>query len=237
MKLAHHDRLSRKVLSSQLSLGTPTSSTTGSCQCDSNGPSGLSDAVIQRRFRNASLFRPFPQCQSLSVVDYAKVLPCVSTLLQSSRPPTIRRAVRTVVVAPIQGCTDRAWPHVCGELFKARLPRLTHGDSTSTVPLVLRIGGIQTTPLHDRPDPVEGRSCLSVRTPRRLHRLGMQTAAALGLPLPQGIRARGDLVPTVAATAPTRLAKAIVLGAIDHDQPSKALPIEGSGCNHPLSVA
>lgn len=65
------------------------------------------------------------------------VLPLIVVLLQPCRPSTIPRGVRTVIVHSIQALTVRAPAHVLKECGEVVQPFVAHGDSASTVVIVL----------------------------------------------------------------------------------------------------
>lgn len=235
MNLVHRVRLSRKARSRQQLLWFLTLARLG--QGLRGGPSGCLNPVVQQGLRQPSDLGPLSQRTCDSIVDEPPRPTRVPHLLGRRRPVAVLRGVVPIVVPPLQLHAGWADSHIVGERGEALSPARTHSNTASAVPGIALIRGRFTARLHRGPDAVQRAPCSTVRQPRGLDGLGVQTTAALRLSLPQGIGACGRLTSTIAAAAPARLAEPVVVDALHNQQAAESLSEKLRRCNHPLSVA
>ena len=115
------------------------------------------EAPIQRGNRHAAVpARPLSNGHSTATECQEAIVAPVSSLFQSSGPPTIRRLIGSVVVIALDRMEwRRARPHV-GEECLERLPSVAHRDAAATVVLIVLGSWVRDTDFHFPPNAVLG---------------------------------------------------------------------------------
>lgn len=153
--------------------------------------------------RDAYLPCPVGQRHRLAASGEQLVGSPVIRLRPSIGPTAVFRAVRAIIVDPVERRPLRARAHVIEEVPEAfcAAPALAHGDATTSVQLVCRIGWPQAAAKHKVPGFVLGRPAGQVRPVNFLWAPHKKAPTRLDGPALK-VRQAGDLV--IAAGAPAK---------------------------------
>lgn len=163
------------------------------------------NALRYSRFTKAKINGQITCQDALPVLGQDSVLSRVAVLFRWGSPTTVVLTIRAAVVYAFERMDGtRPAPHVSKKCLKAVYPLVANHDTTTTISLVGRVLGIQTTLFHACPAAIL--RCLMAAVgcvqQARIPKFSHQTTTTLCAPSDEGVTSDKGLLPAVTEALP-----------------------------------
>lgn len=205
----------------------------GLSQCALNSPSIL-EAIVKRGFRHAGTPYPSGNRKRFAAECQWFGRRLVGALFKAGGPPAILRFVVSVVVDSVEAMRwCRSLSHVSKEVFKAVLPAVADGNSSTAVPSKACVLLVRAPLSHHLPD-IELRSAGSTVAGNRLQ---LKAPTGSGGTYSERLPKHHSLAAALASAQPFWLLPGTVPGANKHSQATEFLARKVHERRHVFTVA
>ena len=193
-------------------------------------PSGVQTVLETRSARTPE---PFGKRKRFTVNCHESIRPDIAHLFRASRPATILRRVRSIIVATFDRMELRGTSaHVGQECLKRITPTLADCYSSLAVIAKRVILGVVASGFHAAPDLMFGRATLAVSKQSLSQDIALETPATFGASVSQWLRMHHARSATIASASPVRFMGMASGRSFDNCKPSKSLPSEVNELPH-----